>query len=277
VQVQIAKMTSAEPSRTAAYSKDIAIRVVWQRLGMDLSFRDIAKRLQIGVGTAYRLYKRYIVSGEFSAPECSSRPDVRKLDELHELYIIGLLMENPGLYLVEICQKIKTATGVSVSGATVCRVLKRNGYTRKKIVQIARQRCTRYRGAFMAQVMHYPVQYFVWVDETGSDYRDNIRKFGYQLRGLAPTYHRLLARGTRMSSIAAISSEGLLVYESFSGTTNGDKFFDFLRGSLIPSMQSFPAPRSILIMDNCSIHHVHQVKELLKTTGIVLMFLPSTL
>ena len=43
------KMTSAEPARKTAYSRDIAIRVVWQRLGMNLSFREIARRLQIGV------------------------------------------------------------------------------------------------------------------------------------------------------------------------------------------------------------------------------------
>ena len=48
--------TSAEPARTAAYSSDIGWRVVWQRAGMGLSFRDIATRLQIGLGTAHRIY-----------------------------------------------------------------------------------------------------------------------------------------------------------------------------------------------------------------------------
>ncbi len=38
-----------EPATKTAYSRDIAIRVVWQRLGMNLSFREIARRLQIGV------------------------------------------------------------------------------------------------------------------------------------------------------------------------------------------------------------------------------------
>ena len=69
---------------------------------MGLSFRDIAKRLQIGVGSAYRLYRRFTLAGEFSSKKKRARrPDVRKLDEHHELYIMGLLMENPGLYLIE--------------------------------------------------------------------------------------------------------------------------------------------------------------------------------
>ncbi len=99
-------MTSAEPARTAAYTKDIA---VWQRLGMNMSFKDIARRLQIGVGTAFRLYKRFVATGEISPPQRACRPDVRKLNEYHELYIMSLLIDNPGLYLSEICLAIKDA------------------------------------------------------------------------------------------------------------------------------------------------------------------------
>ena len=100
-------MSSEEASRTTIYGKDLAIRVVWHRLRMELMFREIAKCLQIGIVTAYRLYNQYVVTGEFSPLDCSrSRPEGRKLDELHEFYVIGLLVENPGLYLSEMCHKI---------------------------------------------------------------------------------------------------------------------------------------------------------------------------
>ena len=39
-------------------------------------------------------------------------------------------------------------------------------------------------------------------------------------------------------------------------------------------MQQFPACNSILVMDNCSIHHVDQVKEELHSAGIMVIFLP---
>lgn len=110
-------MTSAEPNRKSAYTSDIAIRVVWMRLGMDLSFRSIVNRLQIGLGSAYRIYHRFEQTGEFAA---QPRPESRKLDDLHELNVIALVMVNPGLYLMEICQKIFEATGTTVSGPTVC-------------------------------------------------------------------------------------------------------------------------------------------------------------
>ena len=240
-------MTSAEPARTTPYSPDIGWRVVWQRLGMGLTFKRIATRPQIGVGTAHRLYTRYAQSGEVAPSQREARPLARKLDELHELFIIGLIAENPGLYLYEICQRINEATGVEVSGSTVCRVLQRNGFTRKKIVQTAKQRCTEFRGAFIAEVLQYPPEFFVWVDETGCDRRDHIQKFGYSLRGVPPVYHRLLVRGKRISAIAAMSSEGLLDVELSTGAVNADKFADFVRGSLIPNMQPFDGTKLIII------------------------------
>ena len=222
---------SAEPMRRSAYSVDIATRVVWMRLGMNMKFRSIVRRLQIGLGSAYRLYKRFVLTGELSSEKKSkSRPNSRKLDEFHEFYILGLVIENPGLYLIEICKKIQAATGAVVSGPTVCRVLKRNGYTRKKIQQVAKQRSEILRGFFMAEVLQYSREFFVWLDETGSDRRDQIRKFGYSLRGYPPRYFRLLVRGTRVSSVVAMSSEGVLAMDMTTGTMNGDKFLDFIRG-----------------------------------------------
>jgi len=238
-------MTSAEPKRTAAYSHDIALRVVWMRLGMDLTFRSIADRLQIGLGSAYRLYQCYVRTGTFNARKRSDRPQCRKLNGHHELLILGLLMENPGMYLVEICSKIQEVTGTTVSGATACRLLQKHGYTRKKIRQVAKQRCEELRGLFMARVFNFPREFLVWCDETGSDRRDQIRKFGYSLRGLTPVYHRYLVRGTRISSVVAMTLSGVLTYEFHTGTMNGDKCFDFIRGGkLIPNMQPFPGPHN---------------------------------
>ena len=130
----------------------------------------------------------------------------------------------------------------------------------------------------MAHVMQFPREYFVWVDETGSDARTHIRRFGYSLLGVPPVYTRTLARGKRISAIAAISSDGLLSVELTYNSVDSDKFFDFIRGTLIPNMQPFDSSntKSIVIMDNCSIHHVEPVKELLQDAGILLIFLPPS-
>ena len=178
----------------------------------------------------------------------------------------------------ELCQQIQEVTSVSVSGPTVCRVLRHNGFSRKIIMQVAKQRRSDFWGAFIANVLQYDQRFFVWVDETGCGKKDHIRKFGYAFRGEPPVYHRLLVRGKRISAIAAICTEGIVDCELYSGTVNGEKFVDFVRGNLIPNMQSFDGTnsRSICILDICSIHHVQEVKDLFQEAGILVFFSPLT-
>ena len=39
-------------------------------------------------------------------------------------------------------------------------------------------------------------------------------------------------------------------------------------------MNPFPDTNSILIMDNCAIHHVQEIKDFLNDMGIMLLYLP---
>ena len=126
----------------------------------------------------------------------------------------------------------------------------------------------------MAEVLQYPRNYFIWMDETGANGKDQIRKFGYALRGIQPVYHCFIHRGTRISALVAMSLEGVIDHEFVQGGVNGDTFCDFVRGSIIPNMSPFPDKASILILDNCSIHHVHYAKTMLESAGILVLFLP---
>ena len=79
-----------------------------------------------------------------------------------------------------------------------------------------------------------------------------------------------------MSAIAAISTDGHVGAELTYGTVNGEMFADFIRGTLIPEMEPYDdaIKKSGVIMDNCSIHHVEEVKSLLDNVGILLYYLP---
>ena len=54
----------------------------------------------------------------------------------------------------------------------------------------------------------------VFVDETGSDNRDSMRKFGYALRGQRATSRRLMCRGKRVNSVAAMDMNGVICVDS---------------------------------------------------------------
>ena len=70
------------------------------------------------------------------------------------------------MYLNKVCQGLFETTGTKVSGSTMCRVLKRHGYTRKKAGQLAQHQYVEFRVAFIAQVLQFKSECFVWVDET---------------------------------------------------------------------------------------------------------------
>ena len=198
---------------------------MWQKLSMDLPFRTIATNLNISVGTAFNIFEIFKNTGEVSAKAPRKREELRKLDSHHEGYIIGLILDSPTLHLSEIVAKVYEITGVLSSVPTICKLLASHGLTRKKIRRIALQRNVGFRGAFMADMTQYTRDMLVWIDETGSDVRDMLRRYGYAIRGHKAEVQQLFLRGKRITSIAAISSSGLIGAHHTTNTGTGDIFF----------------------------------------------------
>ena len=80
----------------------------------------------------------------------------------------------------------------NVSPSTVCKIIHKHGFTRKKLQRVAKQRSLLYRGEYMAEIQMYDRDCFVFIDETGCSSKDHARKFGYALRGEAAVEHRLV-------------------------------------------------------------------------------------
>ena len=125
------------------------------------------------------------------------------------------------------------------------------------------------------EIQIYDCDCFVFIDETGCSNIDHTRKFRYALGDEPAVEHRWVHRGTRISAIAAITS-GMLAVELKTGSVNGDDCFDYVRGSQIPEMLLFDGrnPKSIAVLDNCSILYVRPVTQLFKDSGILTLFLP---
>ena len=59
------------------------------------------------------------------------------------------------------------------------------------------------------------------------------------------------------------------------GSVDGDGFYDFvctLLGKLMPF--NGMNPNSVLILDNCSVHHVDEVHQALNDCGVITHYLP---
>lgn len=72
---------------------------------------------------------------------------------------------------------------------------------------------------------------------------------------------RLYIYITRYSLLPAITTNGFIYSHIKVGSYNGDEFLEWLRGLLVV-MNPYPAPQSVLVLDNCRIHHVPGVREM---------------
>ena len=75
-----------------------------------------------------------------------------------------------------------------------------------------------------------------------------------------------------------MSSDGIVAVKQTQQTVDSSIFFEFVRGSPLPNLQPFDGtnPHSVVVMDNCSVHRVEEVKELFREAGVLLLFLPQT-
>ena len=105
-----------------------------------------------------------------------------------------------------------------------------------------------------------------------------LRQYGCAFIGESEAIQHLLVRRQRISSIAAICTDGLHVHalETTAKSINDETFFDFVHGLLIPEILPFDGhdPKLIVVKDSCLKHHVQEVGELFQKAGILMMYLP---
>ena len=145
-----------------------------------------------------------------------------------------------------------------------------------KMITTASQRDEFLREQFISDVSVYNPDMLVFIDETGADRRNLLRSHGYSIRGKPLRNHTLLVRDERVSAVACISISGLLDVKTVTGNTDGDTFYDFVQTHLLPILQPYNGsnPHSVVIMDNCSIHHVPEVVKSITDVGALVHFLP---
>ena len=264
----------SEQGRTAAYSDDLRWRIVWQKIVDGFDDKDISQNLHISRSTVMRILDRFERTGCVSPNKAT--PRAHSLHEHDEFLLIQLVSENPSTYLRELKHMLFENTGVNASESTICRTLKKFGFSRKRIQHVALQRSDVLIGEYQAEVSMYDSSSFIFVDETGCDRRDAIRRYGYSMRGYPAKSARILCRGTRYSAIGIMSTTSLLDCYITEGTVDGDTFYQFVQTSLLPQLRQFNGtnPNSIVIMDNCSIHHVQEVIDLIHSVGSLVVFLP---
>jgi transposase len=77
----------------------------------------------------------------------------------------------------------------------------------------------------------------------------------------------------RYQILLAYAQDGVIFARVFQGSTDAAVFKDFIE-QLLPLCRPWPQPRSVLIMDNASIHHTARIKQMCCNASVKLVYLP---
>ena len=81
---------SEESGRKKSYDSDLCWRVVYQRIGRGLPYEKIAKNLDIAIGTAHRVYFRFLRISEVCGSSTGHRKECRKLKNYN--YVVDVIL-----------------------------------------------------------------------------------------------------------------------------------------------------------------------------------------
>jgi transposase len=112
-----------------AYSEDLR-RKITNAVETDMSKNEVARLFGVSLSSVKR-YTRMVSEGTSLSPRKApgKRP---KIDECARRLLEADLEERPVATLAQRCWFLERVAGVQVSASTVCRMLKRLGWTRKK-------------------------------------------------------------------------------------------------------------------------------------------------
>lgn len=109
----------------------------------------------------------------------------------------------------------------------------------------------------------------IFIDEAGAG-QNMCLEYGRSQKNKRVHTKVPVARGKRVSTIGALSLNGLSATFCFEGTLNTTVFLYFLTQFLVPKLK----PGNVVVLDNASVHHSSEAVALIEATGAKVVYLP---
>lgn len=183
------------------------------------------------------------------------------------------LLEKPGLYIDEMAVFLWDEFNILPSASSIKRALAREGWTKKKAQQKAKEQNPLLRDFYQHKLSEFHSYHLVYVDESGCDKRIGYRRTGWSPLGVTPVQVSKFHRGERYQILPAYAQDGIVMSRIFKGSTDAAVFEDFIE-QLLQHCGRWPEPKSVLVMDNASFHHSPRVMQLCSEAGVKVLHLP---
>ncbi|KAK9810893.1 hypothetical protein WJX73_006060 [Symbiochloris irregularis] len=228
----------------APKSQDICELIVAKYIEEGLPQETIARHVGCCLKTVSQTLKRFregqqlVLKGRTGCKHSNRQFNEETLAELKQL-----LFEDDALYLDELRDLLELRTGLCTSISGVQRALEELNITRKQLTTRARESDPYRRAVYASRMFNcYQLPHFIFIDESSADQRPCDR--------LWSTYY------IRVDAICAAD------------------MINFAKDNLVPVMRPFANAQSVLVLDNCRIHHDEEFQQILKQHGMRVEFWP---
>ena len=166
------------------YGPEIRWLVVWKRLVLEYSHREVTHQLE-GISRHCQddILRRFATTGtvETHKGQRHGPPGNREIDARDELWLLGSVLDDPRATLRQRTLDFQLVSGKRVHLSAVCRALHRLGLTYQKMQHWASQRDDDAADAWLVEVGAFvPFNKMIVLDETAKDGRDLKGSFGSQ-------------------------------------------------------------------------------------------------
>lgn len=204
-------------------------------------------------------------------------PRTSRMPEAHFEVLLEIVNQTPWFFLDEIAAEMLSRCHVPYHSGYCYAMLKRRGHSLVVMRRIARQRDEDQRFRYFLALSKILIRssQLVFADEVGQDGRGSRRRRGWSLPGKRCDITEFLNRGKHISILALYSNEGFVNFNFKEGGYSAEDFMDAVKFMIIPHLQPYPQDNSILVLDNCQIHHTfgEALREMVEAAGAKLLFL----
>jgi transposase len=102
------------------------------------------------------------------------------------------------------------------------------------------------------------------------------RYYGWSIKGVRAIIRRWFGNKLRVSVLTVYTIDGYIKALVFDGTCDGDIFEGFIIDQVVPLYNPYPGPRSVIILDNASVHYINRqnIEDVCKRYSVLMRFLP---
>jgi hypothetical protein len=218
---------------------------------------------------------------------------IRKKGWVHDELLMEIVEDQPDLYLDEIQIRIFVVTGLLFCTSYIWKNLKRKGYTLRVGSAVASQQDHEERIRYLEareKAIKTP-EMVVFIDEVSKGRNEARRRRRWAKRGTGtPMFKEPWhgSHGKRYTMLGAADVNGFMIDacevvhqknnlnddDPSRGNIDRERFELWVETFLCPTLGNYALQeaRSVVVLDNASIHHSEQIVELIQSTGAEILY-----